>query len=387
MKCIIRFMLSIITNVSYLNDTFTITRTFKSIDQLNKLSFNDTTWINPNVHCYERPLDTDNNNCIQVLCTYPHMRKDLFNSSNNELSNTRYLNSPECLLTFLFCDPLVVSASECIVIENIGQYSSAHFNNGKIKFQESVRSPFSNVMKSTVVFYAPLFNQILKNQIHYNETLTYILADLIKLQPIMELYNTKELCFYCCGCEKSKRDYSQLHFIEQWIMASLYKRKMVYYTNGNKNLEKADMLYNKAKDTYVKFFYEDLSTQMNGISSKISVMQIWGTQIPVFHYLIKYYDILKKTSDKRGFFKSIDNLYKKSIETIMKTNKTHLGLSVTLVALSAVFGGNAISAYYYGGRLASSYLQNNLVVSGLAAYCSLLTSFLDSVKKRKNKSS
>ena len=66
------------------------------------------------------------------------MRKDLFNSSNNELSNTRYLNSPECLLTFLFCDPLVVSASECIVIENIGQYSSARFNNGKIKFQESV---------------------------------------------------------------------------------------------------------------------------------------------------------------------------------------------------------------------------------------------------------
>ena len=197
-------------------------------------------------------------------------------------------------------------------------------------------------MKSTVVFYAPLFNQILKNQIHYNETLTYMLADLIKLQPIMELYKKKELCFYCCGCEKSKRDYSQLHFIEQWIMASLYKRKMVYYTNGNKNLEKADMLYNKAKDTYVKYFFEDLSTQMNGISSKISVMQIWGTQIPVFHYLIQYYDILKKTSDKRGFFKSIDNLYKKSIETIMKTNKTHLGLSVTLVALSAVFGGNAI---------------------------------------------
>ena len=140
-------------------------------------------------------------------------------------------------------------------------------------------------MKSTVVFYAPLFNQILKNQIHYNETLTYMLADLIKLQPNMELYKTKELCFYCCGCEKSKRDYSQLHFIEQWIMASLYKRKMVYYTNGNKNLEKADMLYNKAKDTYVKYFFEDLSTQMNGISSKISVMQIWGHRFQYFSFL------------------------------------------------------------------------------------------------------
>ena len=71
----------------------------------------------------------------------------------------------------------------------------------------------------------------------------------------------------------------------------------------------------------------------------------------------------------------------------MKTNKTRLGLSVTLVALSAVFGGNAISTYYYGGRLAASYLQNNLAAGGLAGYCLLLTSYLDSLKKWKNKSS
>ena len=96
MKFIISFLLGIIdSNTTQHDKSFEIERVY--IAKPTALDFKDTKLINPHVQHTERK--EHNNTCVQVLCTYPHMRKDIFNSKT-ELSNTRFLLSPECLLTF-----------------------------------------------------------------------------------------------------------------------------------------------------------------------------------------------------------------------------------------------------------------------------------------------
>ena len=319
MKCIMTFLLAIIKNdKTQHNKTFQIERIFVPVKNIKPFDFRNTAWIKPNVkHSAKKG---NNNNFIQVLCTYPHMRKDVFNSMN-ELTNTRFLLSPECLLIFLCCESLDVESAECIVIKNVGEYSVTSFDNGKIKFEKPYPQPFDESKLSTVVLYAPLFNKILKRDkdVNYKDTPIYLNADLAKLIPIMTLYKDKDmtLAFNCCGCEKSKRDYSQLHFVEHWLMASLYKRKMIYFTNGNKKLKNAELLYDKVSILDVGTLYAILNS-MTGISNEISYMQtfMWSTQIPVFKTIIKTYDEILNSNDKVGVLKNIYDAFKKNIDYI-----------------------------------------------------------------------
>ena len=220
--------------------------------------------------------------------------------------------SPECLLTFLFCESLDVKSNEFIVIYNIGEYSVSSFHNGRFKFEKPYSKPFDNVTLSTVVLYAPVFNMMLKDKhINFEETFVYLQADLAKLQPIMQPRVNNTFIFNCCGCEKSARDYSQLHFVEQWLMASIYNRKMIYFTNGNKKLQNAEKLYDIVKDLPVLDFYIILS-EMSGVTKKLSFTEryFWSTQVPVFKYITKHMMTFLKLVINRGLSKRCSILLK-----------------------------------------------------------------------------
>jgi hypothetical protein len=179
--------------------------------------------------------------------------------------------------------------------------------------------------------------------------------------------------FNCCGCEKSARDYSQLHFVEQWLMVSLYNRQMIYFTNGNKKLKNAEKLYHIVKDLPVMFVYVILS-EMSGVTKKLSFTEryFWSSQVPVFNYITKKCDEFFKTSDKEGFMKKMYTSFKKNLDHMMNMDPK----------LRNVIGNAVIiAASFFCHMIIKQSPTNYFFALGLSTYSILLVDYLNFIRK------
>ena len=197
---------------------------------------------------------------IQGICTNKTFGINLL-QNNIILTDVRFIISPECLLTFLLCEPLQDNANECIHIKGIDFYSLTS-TSGNFTFR-GVYNRESNVVKKDTVSWlinpsdlnsdvvSALDYEVVIYQPKINTTLdTKIVEDIHRFSSVFQSSMGKKYVFNCCICGDSKfKVNAQLRFIEQWITASFFKINiMCCINNKNKKFKKLQEFIDTVKN-------------------------------------------------------------------------------------------------------------------------------------------